>query len=308
VTRLWEFQFDDRTGRLTNAGNAITPADFSISGFDLSSDGRTLMYSGSPTGSRQGQIWELALDSQQRRLRIADSRGRVVGRFVGANLVYTRKDDSGFQLAYIKPNDSAEYVVAESKTLVSAFDSSVDGQTILGTALVDGSFAIVSWPFSAAPHAERSVRPLFRDAGFSVWNSRYSPDGKWLCFNANGPPVSIVGVTPSSGDLARQWVRVSNEKDWSDRPRWSSDGSILFYVAGFRGISPNVWGMRFDKTLGRPHGSPIQVTTFDSPAKGLPQNIDLANLSIGKGRLIVPVVEVSGSIWMLDGVDKRPVR
>jgi hypothetical protein len=46
------------------------------------------------------------------------------------------------------------------------------------------------------------------------------------------------------------------------------------------------------------------VTAFDSPRRGFPQDINLGQIGVGKGRLTVPITEESGSIWTLDNVDR----
>ena len=195
-------------------------------------------------------------------------------------------------------------MLAESNTMAMPFDTSPNGAELVGTGFENGSFAIVAWPLNAAPHGERRRRTILRDPGFSLWNSRYSPDGRWLCFNANGPPVSIIGVVSADGDVTRPWLPVTSDTEWSDQPRWSPTGSLLFYVTGFRELSPNVWAVPFDRQSGRPAGRAVQVTRFDNPARGFPQEIDLGPIGVGKGRLAVPVADVSGSIWTLDNADK----
>jgi Tol biopolymer transport system component len=66
-----------------------------------------------------------------------------------------------------------------------------------------------------------------RLAGPFRWgcSARVSPDGKWLAYVANDEATTNVYVRRMGDEGAR--VRVS--RDGGDMPRWSRDGSLLFY-------------------------------------------------------------------------------
>lgn len=300
TVRAWAFPLDEATGHVLGEGRPLTPADFSLRGMDLSPDGHTFVFAGTPTGSGEFQVWESSLVSNESRLRVTDERRRGLVRLSRSNsIAYARREETGvFHIVYLKPNDSTEYVLAESPKLMFPFDWSAEGDELIGTGYINGQFQIVLWQLADAPHAERTARTVLRDPRFALWNGRRSPDGKWICLNANGPPRSYIGVAPAEGDVSRPWTRITGE-DWSDQPRWSPSGTMLYYVAGLRDWQPNVRAVRFDAQTGRPIGQPIQVTKFDNPARGLPQDIDLGVIAVAKGRLVVPIQEVSGNIWLL---------
>jgi hypothetical protein len=62
----------------------------------------------------------------------------------------------------------------------------------------------------------------------------------------------------------------------------------------------NVWAIRIDPDRGRALGSPFQVTAFRNPE--LPRPEQLQDLRIAGGRLVVPLRQTSGNIWMLENV------
>jgi hypothetical protein len=50
------------------------------------------------------------------------------------------------------------------------------------------------------------VRPLVVDPEYAIWQGRYSPDGRWVLFNAQSlkqAGVSILGVVPAAGG---KWI------------------------------------------------------------------------------------------------------
>jgi hypothetical protein len=199
-----------------------------------------------------------------------------------------------------------ERIVAHAD-LMYPFDWAPDETAILGSAAdsIQDPWYVAAWPIAAAPHAERSVTVVLRDSTLSLWGARYSPDGKWLCFNAHGTTGnSVVGVATASGSTDRLWSRVTDGKAWADKPRWSPNGKMLYYFSSSEGGIYNLHGLKFDPAAGRTVGSPIQITSFESPARTITPHLASGELGVAPGRLALPILEATGSIWMLDNVDK----
>ena len=49
---------------------------------------------------------------------------------------------------------------------------------------------------------------------------------------------------------------------------------------------------------------PFQVTRFVDPGRRLFPNVGDLELGVSADRLILPILETTGSIWMLDNVDR----
>src|SRR5437763_4030125 len=111
---------------------------------------------------------------------------------------------------------------------------------------------------------------------------------------------SSIFVVPAHGG---KWIRITDGRQWDDKPRWSPDGKSIYFISARRGFY-NVWGNRFDPVNGRVVGNPFQVTDFDNPALMVPPYIPDVGLSIARGRLAVTVSQSSGSIWVLNNVDE----
>jgi len=99
------------------------------------------------------------------------------------------------------------------------------------------------------------------------------------------------------------WIRVTDGKHWADKPRWSPDGKTIYYISEERGYF-NVRARRFDPENGRPQGEAFAVTSFNSPQMLIGQNIPNVGLSVTRDQLVVTVAHTSGSIWVLDNVDR----
>jgi len=131
---------------------------------------------------------------------------------------------------------------------------------------------------------------------------RYSSG--WILFQGvkvNEPSLSTVYVAPAAGG---EWIHITDGKTWDDKPRWSPDGKTI-YFASTRGTGfVNVWGIRFDSFKGKTVSEPFQITAFESPGQMIFPGMGLLQISLTENRLVVPMMQVSGSVWILENVDR----
>jgi hypothetical protein len=106
-------------------------------------------------------------------------------------------------------------------------------------------------------------------------------------------------MSASGGPL----IRIADGKHWDDKPRWSPDGNIIYFLSEREGFF-NVWGIRFDSGRARPIGEPFPVTTFSSPRLMVAKSIAPVSISLTQDRLVVTMAQSSGNIWLLDNVDR----
>jgi hypothetical protein len=62
--------------------------------------------------------------------------------------------------------------------------------------------------------------------------------------------------------------------------------------------------VHFDPVKGRPEGDPFRVTNFHSPDLMVADVIADVGLSLTEDKLIVTAAQRSGSIWILDDMDR----
>jgi dipeptidyl aminopeptidase/acylaminoacyl peptidase len=152
----------------------------------------------------------------------------------------------------------------------------------------------------------RSYRPCIprteRETG-SVFESRFSPDQRWISFigvETVDARVSRIYVVPVSGG---EWRAITEGLWYDDKPHWSRDGRTLYFVSDRQGLS-NVWGLRFDPATGRPVGEPFRVTSFASPRLSISPELPRMQIAVTSTRLFLPITETAGELWLLDNVNR----
>jgi Tol biopolymer transport system component len=313
-TRIWSLPFKATTGRVKGAGHPVTSADKDAWKLDLSRDGRKLVFAASRAGKEE--LWEKSLeDGRETLLRPADDFTRYSPRWSrdGLRLVYRRDrgtdpEQVRFEFSIVRTpagGGDEQLVTFPSRFDEFAYDWSADGEWILGNSErhSPGRYLISLFPLRAAPHAENQMRVVTSHPEYTLWQPRFSPDERWICFNAlkaTEAGVSTIYVVPSSGG---DWTRVTDGRQWEGKARWSPDGKSIYFVSNRTGFF-NVWGIRFDPHTGRPVGEAFRVTEFESPGRMVLPLLGRLELALAADRLVLPIMEVSGSIWVLENVDR----
>ena len=163
---------------------------------------------------------------------------------------------------------------------------------------------MTTWPVDEATTAEPS-RIVFRLSQHALWQGQYSPNGRWLVFETvrNSAHGASLGVTAVEGPPDRPWTRVPLRQKWADKPRWSADGEALYFLAADSSFI-HLWAARFDPVRGVVVDEPVQVTHFDSPSFKISPAMSSTDMDVGGGKVFLTMVSTSGSIWMLDNVDR----
>jgi Tol biopolymer transport system component len=307
--RAWMFPFDATRGRVSGPGQAVTSPGTEAWIFSLSRDGRKLAFGGSRAG--KWDLWEKALPDGPETLIVADdSYGRYYGQWSpdGTLLAYWRRNpssDEGQIVEWSSKDRTEEPVTTSDDTGWVVSDWSPDRKWLLSTLEYnkEGHSEIWQIPSNARSHSEVAARQIIFDPAYYVYQGHFSADGRWIVFeavrdNPSGTESALYAMRVAGGP----WIRVTDGKNWDDKPRWSPDGKSIYFVSG-RGGFFNVWGIYFDPVQGKPVGDPFPVTAFDRPSSMVPKDIPNVDLSLSQQRLVITVTQVSGSIWVLDNVD-----
>jgi len=160
-------------------------------------------------------------------------------------------------------------------------------------------------PIAARPHAENAAQMIASSPDYDLDQGHYSFDGHWIVFEAvRSQPQGLETTVYVMAAAGGPWIRITDGRQFVYSPRWSPDGKTIYYISGRSGFF-NIWGVRFDPVKGKPSGLPFSVTEFNSLKLMVPRHITGSiELSLTQDRMVLPLAQESGSIWMLDGIEQ----
>ena len=145
------------------------------------------------------------------------------------------------------------------------------------------------------------MKVVASDPERNLYQATFSPDQRWIGFQAaNRSTFSTIYVMDAAGG---HWVPITEGGFWDDKPRWAPNGKTIYFVSNRLGFF-DVWGRRFDPEHGKPFGDPFRLTNFESPRQRILTPALTMNIAISADRMILPIVESAGSVWILENVDR----
>jgi len=192
-------------------------------------------------------------------------------------------------------------------------DGAPDGNDLLGSIYhFSGAVSeIAIWPVVDGTLAKAGRRVLFADPKANLWEASYTPGRQWISF-VRQPPADAgnleLMIGPAAGGPSSSWNRVAADHEWPDKPRWSADGRLLYFISRGHGAYFNLWAVPFDPRRGVPVGQPFQVTHYDSATLYVSPHVEKTGMDVVKGRAALTMTSTTGSIWMLDDVESGEAR
>jgi len=306
--RAWTFPFDAIRARITGKGQPVTSSGGRALVPTLSRDGKKLAFLIERIGA--SEVWEKSLVDGREAPIISDEYIRNSPQWSpdGKYLAYQREKPGDHQLMRWSTESRTEKPLSTSPAtdyqLVS--DWSPDGTALLVSQGTDTKlFEVWLVPIAAAPHAEIATRRVIASASSNLYQAQFSPNGRWIAFEAaTEAPTGIDSFLFVTSAAGGPWIQIGRGKHhWDDKPRWSPDGKTIYFISGQSGFF-DVWGIHFDPAEGTPVGNAFEVTKFQKPSLMISQRIEQADLSITQARLALLMEETSGSVWVLENVDK----
>jgi Tol biopolymer transport system component/DNA-binding winged helix-turn-helix (wHTH) protein len=290
-TRIWSFSFDALGGSLKEQGQPVTPFGAEISGMDISPDTKRLVYSAERSG--KPELWEQSLEDSRQFVLVDNGPQRFEPRWSpdGKRILYS----SVLGDCRSMPAGGGSEQILSSAGFCS--DWSPDGHwVIMAQPDSGGAGSVMQFvPVASPPNPETKARVVTssRDNGF--FQMRVSPNGRWVVFETLGRAASANGRLYTVSASGGEWVAITDGNSFDDKPRWSRDGKVIYFVSTRHGF-PNVWGIRFGPVEGRPLGEPFRVTAFDSPA----MMVGNWDLSVAANRMVLPMTQSSGNTWVIE--------
>jgi Tol biopolymer transport system component len=235
----------------------------------VSRDGKRVVYQ---LGSgKDASIWvvDVAGERSPRRLTLPDTGANLYPIWSADGQYVAFQSNRGGDLAIWRQradgSGAAERLTTPDKDAAHIPDSwSPDGQTLAFTAMKTGVSEV--WAYSLR---DRKTVVVASTAGVALGKSVFSPDGRWIAYQAAAQPNSRIYIQPFPPNGS---VYPAPEDADSHHPVWSPDGRELFYVAGPFMVGRVTFEARpavaFGKPVRLPKGGfstaiPAAVRTFD---------------------------------------------
>jgi Tol biopolymer transport system component/DNA-binding winged helix-turn-helix (wHTH) protein len=302
-TRLWSVPFDATHRQVLGEGKPINALSADALYPDVSRDGSHVVYRISRRG--EYELWRQSLLNGATH-HFATAPDLYTPRLSadGAMVVYRRilADGKENLLAFRSAeNDVERPLTSPTTAFLAPSDWSSDGAWILGSCErgTEGMRGLCLLPVAAAPKAETQMRVIATEPDRDLFQGRFSPDQRWIAFLAVNRSTfqTIYVMDPRSG----QRIPMTEGSFRDDKPRWAPDGKTLYFVSNRSGFA-EVWGRGFDPEGGEPTGAPFRITTFESPREHISWPMLTMELAVSPTQIILPIVESSGSVWILENI------
>jgi WD40 repeat protein len=148
--------------------------------------------------------------------------------------------------------------------------------------------------------ASRKQTLLLDSSTASLFQSNFSPDGRWLTFQAV-IPGSRLYIAPFRGESTipeAQWIAVTDGTYWDDKPRWSPDGKLLYFTSDRDGFVC-LWAQRLEPATKKPIGPAFAIYDFHEARRSM-LNVGYAQLeiSVARDKIVFNLGELTGNLWM----------
>jgi hypothetical protein len=152
------------------------------------------------------------------------------------------------------------------------------------------------------PAAGSAPRVFLRRSPWELYRAHFSPDEGAVVLHA-GPSgrhmrTFVVPLRDGTPADPSEWIAITDGTTWSDAPRWSPDGRLLYYASdrdGFRCL----WAQRLAPESYRPLGEPFAIRHFHSAQRGLAAvSVQLLDLALARNKLVFTLAEQRGNVWM----------
>jgi Tol biopolymer transport system component len=294
IVHLWEVELDGTTGRAVGLPRRITDDASPKFSFSVTRDGDLLAYSrysGSP-GNRRAEIrlqhrasgeesTAISLPAQTTSLhpRLSDD---------GSLLTWRNRSEQGWTSWVGPTEDPIGRPLCENCSVIGFFS--------------DGTEALVEMDrrMSRIRIADGRETPIMELEGRVILDADLSWDDRWLAILTGEPDgtvaisVESLGQTPNPTD---DWIEIAGRESWVGAPRWSPDGSILYYLSD-RDDFICVWGQILDPETKAPVGDAFPVAhAHISAMRMLPLQKMIWTLAIGGDRLVFNASEATGDVY-----------
>jgi Tol biopolymer transport system component/DNA-binding winged helix-turn-helix (wHTH) protein len=141
---------------------------------------------------------------------------------------------------------------------------------------------------------------------YGLFQAKFSPDGQSLAVNACDSHrtgmeccVFILPLKADGTPGANNWIKIDHPTAWDDKPRWSPDGNLLYFISDRDGHLC-LWVQRLARRAKQAVGSPFAVYHFHNSKLAM-INVGTASLEIdvARDKIVMGLGELTGNVWTM---------
>ena len=266
----------------------------------LSADGRYLVYASTRTGDRDVWLKDL-LTGGETPLAAAKERweehpeisrdGELVA--YSSDLPPELATETSGQTFVVHRSGGIPEKVCEGCGAV--WDWSLDDKNLL-VETDEGQLSAVA-SLSLEKHQKAS---FLRSAKNNVYEAKFSPDGKWVAFAAGTgghSRIFIAAVRDGKAAPEAEWISASDLFGSSNKPRWSPDGNLIYFVSRRDGFLC-LWAQRLTPRTRQLAGAPFSIAHFHQTHRSMMNVADgVLEIAVAKDKIVFNLSELTGHIW-----------
>jgi eukaryotic-like serine/threonine-protein kinase len=274
------------TGKPQRATETVGPHHFA----SLSTDGRLLAYSSVRYGHPRG--WIKNLESGSTTPVSSSTASQYVSQLSsdGSLVVYTTGGENGAGFVVPVQGGDADQFCNHCAT---AYDLSPNDEVVL----YRKDHAIRAFDL-----VSRRDSLFMQSAKSRIYQHKFSPDGEWVTFEAlHGNRSQLFVAALRSNRLPapeNEWIPVTVDEGWADKPRWSPDGNVIYFISNRDGFFC-LWAQRVTKSK-HPIGMPAPIAHFHGSrlSVGNVGSGGVIEVSVARDKIAMNLGELTGNIWV----------
>jgi len=147
---------------------------------------------------------------------------------------------------------------------------------------------------------------LLNRPGYGLFQAKFSPDNRAValvaCDSQRQGMSCRLFMVPLKTDRTAEtdsWIGIDHPSGWDDKPRWSPDGGLLYFVSDRDGHFC-LWAQRLGSRTKRLIGTPFPLYHFHNSRLAM-SNVGTSELEIDvtRDRIVMGLGELTGNIWSL---------
>jgi Tol biopolymer transport system component len=303
---IWSIAIDANRGKTKGAPEKLTHAAFDAH-TSVSADARKLVFLSSRSGNPDVWMKDLSTGKETALTATAAHEEQPEISGDGTRVSYMVAEGRKASIYMIGVNRGVPERICDG--CIRPWDWSPDGTKLLylspegRPSRPDGSLAL-----GLLDVATRQQRDYLEHPKYGLARGRFSPDGRWISFTAMrhlGFSRIMIAPFQHPPPAEDKWISITDDTTFNDKPRWSPDGNLLYFVSdrdGYRCI----YARRLEASTKCPKGEAFDVYHLHSARRSLMgMGFRFLEISVSRDQLFFNLGETTGNIWMAKLEDQK---